>query len=205
MFLTERQLAVLNFIRDFIRDRGISPTLDEMSQYFGVSKITIYEHVSALEKKGALRKTRNLARSIELVEPAPAPAGAGRTLLVRGQIAAGAAVEAIENPEAFELDDLAPAGQDAYLLRVKGDSMINAHICDGDLVVVQPASSARDGEIIVALLPDETTGNLKATLKRFFRESDHIRLQPENDAMQPLRVRDVVVQGRVAGVVRPRV
>ncbi|MBM3269515.1 MAG: repressor LexA [Candidatus Sericytochromatia bacterium] len=203
MFLTERQLAVLNFIRDFIRDRGISPTLDEMSQYFGVSKITIYEHVSALEKKGALRKTRNLARSIELVQAAPADAG--RTLMVRGQIAAGAAIEAIENPEAFELSDLAPVGEDAYLLRVKGDSMINAHICDGDLVVVQPASSARDGEIIVALLPDETTGNLKATLKRFFREPDHIRLQPENDAMQPIRVRDVVVQGRVAGVVRPRV
>jgi repressor LexA len=203
MFLTERQLAVLNFIRDFIRDRGISPTLDEMSQYFGVSKITIYEHVSALEKKGALRKTRNLARSIELVQATPADAG--RTLMVRGQIAAGAAIEAIENPEAFELGDLAPAGKDAYLLRVKGDSMINAHICDGDLVVVQPASSARDGEIIVALLPDETNGSLKATLKRFFREADHIRLQPENDAMQPIRVRDVVVQGRVAGVVRPRV
>lgn len=201
MFLTERQLAVLNFIRDFIRDRGLSPTLDEMSQYFGVSKITIYEHVNALEKKGALRKTRNLARSIELVEPAPA---ARRTALqVRGQIAAGAAIEAIDSPEAFELEDIAPTGQGAYLLRVKGDSMINAHICDGDLVVVQPASAARDGEIIVALLPDESTGSLKATLKRFFRESDHIRLQPENDAHQPIRVRDVVIQGRAVGVVRP--
>jgi repressor LexA len=201
MFLTERQLAVLNFIRDFIRDRGISPTLDEMSQYFGVSKITIYEHVNALEKKGALRKTRNLARSIELVEPPPA---ASRTVLqVRGQIAAGAAIEAIDSPEAFEMEDLAPSGKGAYLLRVKGDSMINAHICDGDLVVVQPASAARDGEIIVALLPDESTGSLKATLKRFYRESDHVRLQPENDAHQPIRVRDVVIQGRAVGVVRP--
>jgi repressor LexA len=202
MFLTEKQLAVLNFIRDFIRDRGISPTLDEMSQYFGVSKITVYEHVSALEKKGALRKTRNLARSIELVDPAPV--AARRTLEVRGRIAAGAAIEAVDNPEAIALDDLAPAG-DAYLLRVVGDSMINAHICDGDLVVVQPADSARDGDIVVALLPDEATGGLKATLKRFFREADAVRLQPENDRLKPLRVREVQVQGRVVGVVRPRI
>src|SRR5262249_33220621 len=109
MFLTEKQLAVLNFIRDFIRDRGISPTLDEMSQYFGVSKITVYEHVSALEKKGALRKTRNLARSIELIEP---PSGsARRTLEVRGRIAAGSAIEAVDNPRTPALAHLAPAGR----------------------------------------------------------------------------------------------
>ena len=202
MFLTEKQLAVLNFIRDFIRDRGISPTLDEMSQYFGVSKITVYEHVSALEKKGALRKTRNLARSIELVEP-PA-ATTRRTLEVRGRIAAGSAIEAVDNPETIALDDLAPAG-DAYLLRVVGDSMIKAHICDGDLVVVQPADAARDGDIVVALLPDASTGGVKATLKRFFQEADAIRLQPENDSLKPLRVRQVQVQGRVVGVVRAKV
>ena len=203
MFLTEKQLAVLNFIRDYIRDRGISPTLDEMSQYFGVSKITIYEHVNALEKKGALRKTRNLARSIELVEAEP-PA-ARRPLVVRGRIAAGAAIEAIDDPQPVALEDLAPAGKDCYLLRVAGDSMINAHICDGDLVVIQPADAARDGDIVVALLPDETTGNLKATLKRFYKEQDAVRLQPENDALKPLRVRDVVVQGRVVGVLRQAV
>ncbi|HEX5011996.1 MAG TPA: transcriptional repressor LexA [Planctomycetota bacterium] len=202
MFLTEKQLAVLNFIRDFIRDRGISPTLDEMSQYFGVSKITVYEHVSALEKKGALRKTRNLARSIELVEPPSAPAR--RTLEVRGRIAAGSAIEAVDNPESMALDDLAPPG-DAYLLRVVGDSMIKAHICDGDLVVVQPADAARDGDIVVALLPDASTGGVKATLKRFFHEADAIRLQPENDSLKPLRVRQVQVQGRVVGVVRSKV
>jgi repressor LexA len=202
MFLTEKQLAVLNFIRDFIRDRGISPTLDEMSQYFGVSKITVYEHVSALEKKGALRKTRNLARSIELVEPPSGPTR--RTLEVRGRIAAGSAIEAVDNPESMALDDLAPPG-DAYLLRVVGDSMIKAHICDGDLVVVQPADSARDGDIVVALLPDASTGGVKATLKRFFHEADAIRLQPENDSLKPLRVRQVQVQGRVVGVVRSKV
>jgi repressor LexA len=203
MFLTEKQLAVLNFIRDFIRDRAISPTLDEMSQYFGVSKITIYEHVSALEKKGALRKTRNLARSIELVEP-EAPAGR-RALQLRGRIAAGAAIEAIEDPRSIVLDDLAPAGKACYLLAVVGNSMINAHICDGDLVLIQPADAAQDGDIVVALLPDEASGGLKATLKRFFREPDAVRLQPENDALEPIRVREVVIQGRVIGVVRPKV
>jgi len=202
MFLTEKQLAVLNFIRDFIRDRGISPTLDEMSQYFGVSKITVYEHVNALEKKGALTKARNMARAITLVEPR-APA-APRTLPIKGRIAAGAAIEAVELEESFALDDLAPAG-DTYLLRVVGDSMINAHICDGDLVVVQPADTARDGDIVVAMLPDDATGGLKATLKRFFREADAVRLQPENDHLTPLRVREVQVQGRVVGVVRSRI
>ena len=200
MFLTEKQLAVLNFIRDFIRDRSISPTLDEMSQYFHVSKITIYEHVSALEKKGALRKTRNLARSIELVEPETA--GGSRQLSVRGRIAAGSAIEAIDVPESFTMDELAPAGSDCYLLRVVGDSMIKAHICDGDLVVVKPSDTARDGDIVVALLPDEASAGAKATLKRFFREGESIRLQPENDNYAPIRARDVTIQGRVVGVLR---
>jgi len=135
----------------------------------------------------------------------PEAAAGRRTLLVRGRIAAGAAIEAIEDPQSMALDDLAPAGKDCYLLTVVGDSMIKAHICDGDLVLVQPADSARDGEIIVAMLPDEASGGVKATLKRFFREADAVRLQPENDALEPIRVREVSIQGRVVGVVRTRV
>jgi repressor LexA len=200
VFLTERQLAVLNFIRDYITDKGISPTLDEMSQFFGVSKITIYEHVSALEKKGAIRKTRNMARAIELVDQS-----SPRQLTIRGRIAAGAAIEAIEEHEAFQLDELAPTRDGCYLLRVEGDSMIDAHICPGDLVIVQPTSTAQDGEIVVAMLPDADSGTLRATLKRFVREADHIRLQPANPKFQPLRVKDVMVQGRVVGVVRQKV
>jgi repressor LexA len=201
MFLTEKQLAVLNFIRDFIRSKGISPTLDEMSQFFGVSKITIYEHVSALEKKGAIRKTRNMARAIELVEAEDdAPP---RTVAIRGRIAAGAAIEAIEDKETFVLDDLAPADDDCYMLRVEGDSMIEAHICSGDLVVVQPTQAADDGEIVVAVLPDEDTGGRKATLKRIYREKNRVRLQPANERLDPIYVREVEIQGRVIGVVRP--
>ena len=199
MFLTEKQSAVLGFIRDYIHDKGISPTLDEISQYFGVSKITIYEHVNALEKKVALRKRRNMARSISLVED---DVRAARRLRIRGRIAAGAAIEAIEDDLTYELDDLAPPADDCYLLRVEGESMINAHICDGDLVLVKPCDAARDRDIVVAMLPDERTGGLKATLKRFFRETDHVRLQPENDALQAIRVRDVQIQGKVVGVIR---
>jgi repressor LexA len=204
LFLTERQLAVLNFIRDFIRDKGISPTLDEMSQYFGVSKITIYEHVNALERKGAIRKTRNMARAIELIEEEstqPTP----RSLTIRGRIAAGAAIEAIADEEQFQMTDLAPDEQDCYMLRVEGDSMIDAHICSGDLVIVQPTNTASNGEIVLAMLPDEATGGLKGTLKHFYREKGHIRLQPANTAMKPILVDDVEVHGKVVGVVRPKV
>jgi repressor LexA len=204
LFLTERQLAVLNFIRDYIRDKGISPTLDEMSQYFGVSKITVYEHVNALERKGAVRKTRNMARAIELVDDEAAPVPP-RALTIRGRVAAGAAIEAIPDEEQFEFEDLAPERKDCYMLRVEGDSMIDAHICPGDLVIVQPASTARDGDIVVAMLPDEATGGLKGTLKHIHREKNRIRLQPANAAMQPIYVDDVEVHGKVVGVVRPKV
>lgn len=203
MFLTEKQLAVLNFLRDFIRDKGLSPTLDEMSQYFGVSKITIYEHVNALEKKGAIRKTRNMARSISLVEDEGD--AAPRSLPIRGRVAAGAAIEAIPDEQTFVFDDLAPPGDDCYLLQVEGDSMIDDHICDGDLVLIKPAKTARNGEIVVAMLPDELTGGLKGTIKRFFKEGGRIRLQPANKSMEPIYVREVEIQGKVVAVVRPSV
>lgn len=202
MFLTEKQLAVLDFIRDFIADKGVSPTLDEMSQRFGVSKITIYEHVNALEKKGAIRKTPNMARSITLVED---DEPAETKLTVKGRIAAGAAIEAIEDTEVFTLDDLASADDGSYLLRVEGESMIEAHICPGDLVVIKPATTASNGDIVVAMLDDEETGGRKATLKRFFREQDHIRLQPENSTMEPILVSEVEVQGKLIGVIRQHV
>lgn len=204
MFLTERQLAVLNFIRDFIRDKGISPTLDEMSQYFGVSKITVYEHVNALERKGAIRKTRNMARAIELIEAEP-PLPAPRALTVRGRVAAGAAIEAITDEESFQIEDLAPDEQDCYMLRVEGDSMIDAHICSGDLVIIRPTQSASNGEIVLAMLPDDATGGLKGTLKRFYKEKGRVRLQPANATMKPIVVDDVEVHGKVVGVVRPKV
>lgn len=205
MFLTEKQQAVLTFVREFIEDKGISPTLEEMSQYFGVSKVTIYEHVKALIEKGALTKEANRKRSLQLVEQRPpAPEPSAQSLRIRGRVAAGDFIEAVEDDEAFTMDDLSVDMDRCYMLRVEGNSMINDHICDGDLVVVEPASAARDNEIVVAVVDDEQTGGKKATIKRLFHESDHIRLQPANDALEPLRVPTCDIQGRVVGVVRPR-
>jgi repressor LexA len=202
MFLTEKQLAVLNFIRDFIHDKGISPTLEEMSQYFGVSKITVYEHVKALEEKGAVRKSPNKKRSIEIIalDAAPPPLA----LPIRGRVAAGAFIEAVPSEETFTLESLSSDMAGCYLLRVQGDSMIDDHICDGDLVLVQETRTARDRDIVVAAVDDELTGAKKDTIKRFFRERDHIRLQPANASMEPIRVHDVEIQGKVIGVIRTR-
>jgi len=202
VFLTEKQQSVLAFLRDFIEDKGISPTLEEMSQYFGVSRVTIYEHVKALEAKGAVRKSPNRKRSIELVEPETAAEPVRSVLPIKGRIAAGDFIEAVETSEEFSLDDLAPQLDDCYMLRVQGTSMINDHICPGDLVIVSPTDSAENSDIVVAMVDDDLTGSRKATLKRFFREKDHIRLQPANDELEPILVREVEIQGRVIGVVR---
>lgn len=205
MFLTERQRDILDFIGDFIRDKGISPTLEEMSQFFGVSKITIYEHVKALEEKGAIRKSPNKKRGIELVtEEAAAPVEAA-SLEIKGKVAAGDFIEAVEDEDTFTLDSMSPDLTECYMLRVEGTSMINDHICPGDLVIVKPTPRADNNDIVVAMVDDDQTGGKKATIKRFFRETDHIRLQPSNDQLEPIRLPDVEVHGKVIGVVRPRI
>jgi repressor LexA len=210
LFLTEKQVDVLNFIREFIAERAISPTLEEMAQFFGVSKITIHEHVKALESKGAIRKQPNRKRSIELVEnasqPGHAESRAPSMLTIRGRVAAGQFIEEVEANENFSMEDLARDDNGCYMLRVEGDSMIDAHICEGDLVVIEPAQSAENGQIVVARIDDEATGGKKATVKRFYKERNRIRLQPANEHLEPMYLArpDVEIEGRVVGVVRPQ-
>jgi repressor LexA len=217
LFLTEKQIAVLNFIRDFIADRAISPTLEEMAQYFGVSKITIHEHVKALETKGAIRKQPNRKRSIELIDDASQPGHADTApsarplapvLTIRGRVAAGEFIEEVEANEEFSMENLASDVRSCYMLRVEGDSMIDAHICDGDLVIIQPAQTAENGQIVVARIDDLSTGGKKATVKRFYNEpeQDRVRLQPANEQLEPMLLAspDVEIEGHVVGVVRPR-
>ncbi len=199
--LTRRQRQILDFFQAYVADQGISPTLEEVAQHFGVNKVTIFGHVAELERKGALlRSAKGVSRGLQLVDEPSASSGSPRSVSsipVLGRIAAGVPIDAIESPETFELGDLVPPDREVYALRVQGTSMIDDGIRDGDLVLVENRHNARNGEMVVAVLPDE-----EVTLKRFYREHNGIRLQPANPDMQPILVPHVEVRGVVIGVVR---
>jgi len=199
--LTERQQSILDFIIERIRARGFPPTLREIGLAFSIrSTKGVNDHLEALEKKGRIRRHAELSRGIELVD-GPGERADVRSLPLVGRIAAGTPLLASENVEqSLGLDASLVRSDGAFILRVQGDSMVNAHICDGDLIWVRPQDDAEDGEIVAVLVDDE------ATVKRFFREDGHIRLQPENDTMRSLVLdpadTPVRVLGRVMGVIR---
>lgn len=195
--LTPKQLRILTLIRDYQRKRGYSPTMQELADVLGVTKVTVFEHVTGLEKKGLLQRSRHRARSLELTSQVEFPDESEGKLPLVGHIAAGAPVEAIENPEVIDLENLFSSQRGAFVLKVRGDSMIDEHIRDGDLVVVDRRETARDGETVVALLDDG-----EATLKKFYKEGGRVRLQPANPNYSPIRVDNVRIQGVVIGVLR---
>lgn len=195
--LTPKQLRVLTFIRDYTHARGYAPTMQELADEFGVSKVTVFEHVAALHKKGFLRRSRHKARSLRLSESFVFPDERPTRLPLAGVIAAGRPIEAIEEREVLDLEELFVSPNKTFVLRVRGDSMIDDQICDGDYVVCEQRSTARDGETVVALLDDG-----EATLKRIYREPDGIRLQPANPKYAPIRAKNVNIQGVVVGVIR---
>jgi len=193
--LTRRQRDILAFIREYREEQGISPTLEEIAAHYGVNKVTVFGHVRELERKGAItRGERHTSRSIQPADEGPRPSA---TIQILGRIAAGSPIETIENPEELSMQDLIPPGREVYALRVKGDSMIEDAICDGDLVLVERRQEARDGETVVAVLPGE-----EATLKRFYLEGDGVRLQPANSTMDPIMVPTVEIRGVVLSVIR---
>jgi repressor LexA len=206
MALTRRQKQVYDFISGFVDTHGYSPSFDEIAEGLGLSSLaTVHKHITNLEEKQLLRRDYNRARSIDLLKPKgrmklslEVAAESSLTLPLLGRIAAGRPLEAVENPESISLGDFTRS-RDIYVLQVKGESMQDEAILDGDYVLVEKADTARDGEIVVALV-DGTD----ATLKRIYREGETIRLQPSNAAMQPIMVpaRSVKVQGRVIGVLR---
>jgi repressor LexA len=210
MALTRRQKQVYDFLAGFVEEHGYSPSFEEIGEGLGLSSLaTVHKHISNLEQKGLLKRDYNRSRSIDLLKPrgrmkqalagaAGAMNGAGLTLPLMGRIAAGRPVEALENPESISLADFTRS-KDVYVLQVTGESMQDEHIVNGDYVLVEKTSTARDGEIVVALV-----NGSDATLKRIFTEGDKIRLQPSNAAMQPIMVPAVAVQiqGRVIGVLR---
>jgi repressor LexA len=201
IMLTGRQADVLRFFRDYRRQNGISPTLDEAAKALGVNKITIHEHLRHLEDKGAIVRDAGKSRAVAVVFDPDATTMSSRVpecLPLLGRIRAGRPIEAVEDREEVQLAELVPTGGNHYLLQVRGNSMIEDHIADGDFVVVEGQRSPRNGEIVVAILPDE-----EATLKRFYREPDgRVRLQPANADMAPIYTDSVEVRGIVRGVVR---
>ena len=198
MDLTKRQKEIFEFIRRYAGKYGYPPTVREIGKAVGLhSSSTVHAHLANLEKSGLLRRDPSKPRAIELLVDRAKKAIRPSGLPLVGQVAAGQPILAEENIEDY-LDVPAVVGGESgdYVLRVRGESMKDAGILEGDFVVVRPAERARNGEIVVALVEDE------ATVKRFFRERDHVRLQPENPSMEPIRSRDVQVLGRVVGVFR---
>ncbi|MGI8429898.1 MAG: transcriptional repressor LexA [Solirubrobacteraceae bacterium] len=204
MDLTKRQQEIFDFIKRYSAKYGYPPTVRDIGKAVGLaSSSTVHAHLANLERIGLLRRDPSKPRAIELLDRAAAGVTAGVRSFVRpglplvGQVAAGQPVLAEENIEDYIQTPEFAGGRDGdYLLRVRGESMKDAGILEGDLVVVRPRETAEEGEIVVALVGEE------ATVKRFFRESDHVRLQPENDAMEPIRSRDVRVLGKVVGLMR---
>ena len=192
---TLKQKVVLDYVAGYQREHGISPTLEEIGEELGVTRVTAFQHVKSLEKKGAIKTTPLLSRSIEILDPDYRPDS--DTIPVMGRIAAGRPIEVIEDREEFDPADLVPRGEGYFLLTVRGDSMIGDHIRDGDLVLVEPRETADDGETVVAILPGG-----EATLKRLYREKDRFRLQPSNPALEPLFTEDLAIRGVVRGVIR---
>jgi repressor LexA len=192
--LTSRQREVFEFIRGKITGRGYGPTVREIGENFRIASPNgVMCHLKALEKKGLITREPNMSRAIQLTDEARAEDG----IPLCGQIAAGGLTEAIEQADRLNLEEMFPAKKNCFALRVRGDSMIEAAIADGDIVICKKTKVAHKGDIVVAL-----TGDGDATLKYWFPEANRIRLQPANSSMKPIYTRNAQVVGVVTGVVR---
>jgi repressor LexA len=201
--LTERQRQILDFLTKYVDAHGYPPTVREIGEAVGLaSPSTVHAHLANLERAGLLKRDPTKPRAIELYrEPKPEPVDVHKLPLV-GEVAAGGPLLAEENVEDYlAVPEPLSKGGEEFLLRVKGDSMINAGILDGDIAVVERRQDARNGDIVVALAGDDESAD-EATLKRFFREDGRVRLQPENDALEPIYAQHVQILGKVIGVFR---
>ena len=196
--LTKRQQEIFDFVKRYVSEHGYPPTVRDIGKAIGLaSSSTVHAHLANLEKAGMLRRDPTKPRAIEVLKDKARDVVAPAGLPVVGQVAAGQPVLADENIEEYvPVPGIAGGDDGEFVLRVKGDSMKDAGILEGDFVIVRRQETAGDGEIVVALVGEE------ATVKRFFRENDHVRLQPENDAMEPIRTREAQVLGRVVGLCR---
>jgi repressor LexA len=199
-YLTERQRDILEFLREFQKEHGVAPTHREICDHFGFSSYgTVYKHLSLLEKKGLIRRDSNQKRGVELVEKPQARSSSGvRELPLFGYIAAGRPLDVIPSDETIAVPDRLTTRGENYVLKVRGDSMVDDGILDGDFVIIARRSAAENGEMVVANV------NGEVTLKRIYHDGERVRLQPANAAMHPIfaRANDVSVQGVVVGLMR---
>ena len=196
--LTKRQREILDYLQDFIQQHGYAPSLEEIGRRFGLSSLaTVHKHLTNLQEKGFIKRAWNRSRSVEMI---PTNSG-GRSvdLPLLGYVAAGVPIEAVATNETIAVPEDLVGRRDTYVLRVRGNSMIDEQICDGDFVIVEDRKTAQNGETVVALL-----GGSDVTLKKLYRENGRVRLQPANPTMQPIFVEadQVQVQGVVVGVMR---
>ena len=196
--LTKRQREILDYLHDFIEGHGYAPSLEEIGRRFGLSSLaTVHKHLTNLQEKGFIKRAWNRSRSVELV---PKPAGSRvLELPLLGYVAAGAPIEAVASSESIAVPENFIGRRDTYVLRVRGDSMIDEQIRDGDMVIVENRKTADNGEMVIALLRGSDV-----TLKKFYRDNGRVRLQPANPALQPIFVdaAEVKIQGVVVGVMR---
>ncbi len=200
MYLTRRQKEILDFIENHIENVGYAPSIEDICSQFGLSSTaTVHKHLSNLEQKGLIRRFPNRSRAIELCRIERVPYGAVVSAPLLGRIAAGRPIEVVEVPESIELPESMVGKRPTFVLKVEGDSMIDEQIRDGDYVIMEQSATAEDGQIVVALI-----GGEEATLKRFYREKDGVRLQPANVNMSPVILKDgeFQIQGVVIGVLR---
>ncbi len=188
--MTPKQLEVLRYLEEYSQKNGYSPTLQEVGDHLKITKVTVLSHLRQLEKARHIKRSYYRRRGIEVLTST-------RKLPITGRIAAGRPIEAIVHPDDLDVLGVMKSGKDYFALEVRGNSMIEDHIRDGDYVIVERTPSARNGETVVALLDEG-----EATLKRFYRENGRIRLQPANGTMDPIVVDRVEIQGVVVGVFR---
>ena len=196
--LTKRQREILDYLQDFIQQHGYAPSLEEIGRRFGLSSLaTVHKHLTNLQEKGFIKRAWNRSRSVEMI---PTNSG-GRAvdLPLLGYVAAGSPIEAVATTETIAVPEDLVGRRDTYVLRVRGNSMIDEQICDGDFVIVEDRKTAQNGETVVALLSGSDV-----TLKKLYRENGRVRLQPANPTMQPIYVdpEQLQVQGVVVGVMR---
>ncbi len=196
--LTKRQREILDYLNDFIQQHGYAPSLEEIGRRFNLSSLaTVHKHLTNLQEKGFIRRSWNRSRSVEVIEARTAVRAIELPML--GYVAAGSPIEAVPSQETIAVPEALAGKRDSYVLRVRGNSMIDEQICDGDFVIIEDRKTASDGETVVALV-----GGSDVTLKKLYRERDRIRLQPANPTMQPIYVAadQVQVQGVVVGIMR---